>query len=76
MKQRAAQWDQPVLEYVQLSERYLGFQQPSSLYAFTDAGDGHKRVNTITNSFSKFLIAFKIFVFLNHEVVQHNNGME
>ena len=46
MKQRAAQWDQPVEEYVELSERYLGFQQPGSVYAFTDAGDAHKRVTT------------------------------
>jgi len=46
VKQRAAQWDQPVEEYVELSERYLGFQQPGSVYAFTDAGDAHKRVTT------------------------------
>ncbi|CAJ2628089.1 unnamed protein product [Trifolium pratense] len=45
LKQRAAQWDQPVLEYVLLSERYLGFQQPGSVYAFADAGDGHKRLS-------------------------------
>ncbi|XP_073223576.1 DNA repair protein XRCC4-like [Cicer arietinum] len=44
LKQRAAQWDQPVSEYVQLSESYLGFQQHGSIYAFADAGDGHKRV--------------------------------
>ena len=44
MKQRASQWDQPVSEYVELAERYLGFQQPGSLYDFADAGDGHKRV--------------------------------
>lgn len=44
MKQRAVQWDQPVEEYVELSERYLGFQQPGSVYAFADAGDAHKRV--------------------------------
>ncbi|KAJ1409416.1 XRCC4, N-terminal domain superfamily [Sesbania bispinosa] len=45
VKQRAAQWDQPVSEYVQLAERYLGFQQPGSVYAFADAGDGHKRLS-------------------------------
>ncbi|CAI8603091.1 unnamed protein product [Vicia faba] len=45
LKQRAAQWDQPVSEYVKLSERYLGFQQPGSVYAFADAGDGHKRLS-------------------------------
>ncbi|XP_057427326.1 DNA repair protein XRCC4-like [Lotus japonicus] len=45
VKQRAAQWDQPVSEYVEMSERYLGFQQPGSVYAFADAGDGHKRLS-------------------------------
>jgi hypothetical protein len=49
LKQRAAQWDQPVSEYVLLSERYLGFQQPGSVYAFADAGDEHKRVIVICN---------------------------
>lgn len=44
MKQRAAQWDLPVSEYLNLSERYLGLQQPGSVYAFDDAGDSHKRV--------------------------------
>lgn len=41
---RAAQWDQPVSEYVALAERYLGFQHPDSVYGFADAGDGYKRV--------------------------------
>ncbi|XP_061371231.1 DNA repair protein XRCC4 [Gastrolobium bilobum] len=45
VKQRAAQWDQPASEYVMLAERYLGFQQPGSVYAFDDAGDGHKRLS-------------------------------
>lgn len=54
MKERAAQWDQPVSEYLQLAERYLGFQQPDSLYSFTDDGDsGHKRV-TMRNFCSFF----------------------
>jgi DNA-repair protein XRCC4 len=44
VRDRAAQWDQPVTDYVQLAERYLGFQQPGSVYRFTDAGDSHKRV--------------------------------
>lgn len=47
MKDRAAQWDQPVSEYVALAERYLGFQQPGSVYGFADAGDVHKRVCSI-----------------------------
>jgi hypothetical protein len=69
LKQRAAQWDQPVSEYVLLSERYLGFQQPRSVYAFADAGDGHKRVIVICNLptvcyFST--VGFQIFVsFIN-----------
>lgn len=42
---RAAQWDQPVTDYIGMVERYLGFQQPGSVYGFADAGDGHKRVN-------------------------------
>ncbi|MED6109777.1 DNA repair protein xrcc4 [Stylosanthes scabra] len=45
VNQRASQWDQPVSEYVQLAERYLGFQQPGSIYDFADAGDGHKRLS-------------------------------
>ncbi|KAM6545635.1 hypothetical protein CsatB_026371 [Cannabis sativa] len=45
VRNRAAQWDQPVLEYVSLAEQYLGFQQPHSLYGFADAGDGHKRLS-------------------------------
>ncbi|KAI9194565.1 hypothetical protein LWI28_007165 [Acer negundo] len=36
---RATQWDQPVIEYNNLAERYLGFQMPGSIYTFTDAGD-------------------------------------
>ncbi|RDX74040.1 DNA repair protein XRCC4, partial [Mucuna pruriens] len=45
VNQRAAQWDLPVSEYLHLSERYLALQQPRSLYAFDDAGDGHKRLS-------------------------------
>ncbi|KAG4908340.1 hypothetical protein AAZX31_20G191900 [Glycine max] len=45
VKQRAAQWDLPVSEYLNLSERYLGLQQPGSVYAFDDAGDSHKRLS-------------------------------
>ncbi|XP_050217986.1 DNA repair protein XRCC4 isoform X2 [Mercurialis annua] len=37
VKERAAQWDQPVSEYIHLAEHYLGFQHPSSLYRFADA---------------------------------------
>lgn len=46
VRERALQWDQPVAEYIELAERYLGFQQPGSVYRFSDAGDGNKRVNT------------------------------
>ncbi|KAK0608413.1 hypothetical protein LWI29_030342 [Acer saccharum] len=42
---RAAQWDQPVSEYINLAERYLGFQMPGSIYTFTDAGDAYKRLS-------------------------------
>ncbi|XP_021801852.1 DNA repair protein XRCC4-like isoform X1 [Prunus avium] len=45
VRDRAAQWDQPVSEYVALAERYLGFQHPDSAYGFADAGDGHKRLS-------------------------------
>ncbi|KAM5551708.1 DNA repair protein XRCC4-like [Rosa sericea] len=45
VRDRAAQWDQPVSEYVSLAERYLGFQHSDSVYGFTDAGDGHKRLS-------------------------------
>lgn len=42
---RAAQWDQPISDYIELAERYLGFQHPGSVYRFVDAGDGHKRLS-------------------------------
>ncbi|XP_050386570.1 DNA repair protein XRCC4-like isoform X2 [Argentina anserina] len=45
VRDRAAQWDQPVPEYVSLAERYLGFQHSDSIYGFTDAGDDHKRLS-------------------------------
>ncbi|XP_021291770.1 DNA repair protein XRCC4 [Herrania umbratica] len=45
VKERAAQWDQPVTEYIELAERYLGFQQPGSVYRFADAGDDQKRLS-------------------------------
>ncbi|XP_057980023.1 DNA repair protein XRCC4 [Malania oleifera] len=45
VRERAAQWDQPVSDYVNLAERYLGFQQPGSAYGFADAGDGHRRLS-------------------------------
>ncbi|XP_031397629.1 DNA repair protein XRCC4-like isoform X3 [Punica granatum] len=37
VRERAAQWDQPEADYIELAERYLGFQQPGSVYKFTDA---------------------------------------
>ncbi|KAF5738581.1 DNA repair protein XRCC4-like [Tripterygium wilfordii] len=45
VSERASQWDQPVSEYIELAERYLGFQQPGSVYGFADAGDGSKRLS-------------------------------
>ncbi|KAL9671315.1 hypothetical protein QQ045_008883 [Rhodiola kirilowii] len=45
VEDRASQWDQPVAEYVQLAERYLGFQHPDSVYKLVDAGDGQKRLS-------------------------------
>lgn len=47
MKERASNWDQPTSEYIDLSERYLGFQQPDSIYGFADAAGGNKRVRTL-----------------------------
>ncbi|KAJ4833679.1 DNA repair protein xrcc4 [Turnera subulata] len=44
-KERAEQWDQPVSVYIQLAETHLGFQMPGSVYRFTDAGDGYKRLS-------------------------------
>ncbi|XP_010532610.1 PREDICTED: DNA repair protein XRCC4 [Tarenaya hassleriana] len=43
--ERAAQWDQPATAYVELAERYLGFQQAGSVYGFSDALDGSKRLS-------------------------------
>jgi DNA-repair protein XRCC4 len=45
--ERAAQWDQPVSEYLKLAEQYLGFQQPNSVYSFSDALEGSKRVSDL-----------------------------
>ncbi|KAL3506055.1 hypothetical protein ACH5RR_031437 [Cinchona calisaya] len=45
VKERASQWDQPVSEYIDLAEKYLGFQQPGSVYGFSDAGSGFKRLS-------------------------------
>ncbi|XP_044498009.1 DNA repair protein XRCC4-like [Mangifera indica] len=45
VRDRAAQWDQPVTEYVNLAGRYLRFQQPGSVYGFNDAGNGCKRLS-------------------------------
>ncbi|XP_071938040.1 DNA repair protein XRCC4-like [Coffea arabica] len=44
VKERASQWDQPVSEYNDLAEKYLGLQQPGSVYGFSDAGSGFKRL--------------------------------
>lgn len=66
VRERAAQWDQPVSEYVALAERYLGFQQPDSVYGFADAGDGHKRVCTLFSSLSPFCVCVCIWIYYLH----------
>ncbi|VFQ85388.1 unnamed protein product [Cuscuta campestris] len=45
VEERASQWDQPVSEYIEMAEKYLGFQQPGSVYGFSDAGVGHRRLS-------------------------------
>ncbi|KAL0414395.1 UNVERIFIED_CONTAM: DNA repair protein XRCC4 [Sesamum radiatum] len=45
VKERASNWDQTVADYIDLAERYLGFQQPGSVYGFADAGNGCKRLS-------------------------------
>ncbi|CAN4099589.1 unnamed protein product [Withania somnifera] len=45
VEERASQWDQPISEYIDLAEKYLGFQQPASVYGFDDAGAGNKRLS-------------------------------
>ena len=30
--------------YIALAERFLGFQQPGSVYGFSDAGDSHRKL--------------------------------
>ncbi|KAL2507938.1 DNA repair protein XRCC4 [Forsythia ovata] len=44
VKERASQWDQPVSEYIDLAEKYLGVEQPGSVYGFSDAGNGYRRL--------------------------------
>ncbi|XP_058222874.1 uncharacterized protein LOC131332590 [Rhododendron vialii] len=45
VRERASQWDQPASEFIELAERHLGFQQPGSVYGFTDAGNGHRSLS-------------------------------
>ncbi|KAK4478165.1 hypothetical protein RD792_017447 [Penstemon davidsonii] len=45
VKERAGYWDQTVSDYIDLAERYLGFQQSGSVYGFSDAGNGCKRLS-------------------------------
>ncbi|KAK6121550.1 hypothetical protein DH2020_044711 [Rehmannia glutinosa] len=45
VKERASSWDQSVSDYVDLAEKYLGFQQPGSVYGFSEAGNGCKRLS-------------------------------
>ncbi|KAL2486084.1 DNA repair protein XRCC4 [Abeliophyllum distichum] len=44
VKERASQWDQPVSEYIDLAEKYLGFEQTGSVYGFSDAGNEYRRL--------------------------------
>ncbi|KAG6393387.1 hypothetical protein SASPL_147628 [Salvia splendens] len=45
VKERASCWDQTASYYIDLAERYLGFQQPGSVYGFSDAGGGCRRLS-------------------------------
>lgn len=45
VRERASQWDQSVSEYIEFAEKYLGLQQPDSVYLFADAGNGHRRLS-------------------------------
>ncbi|KAL8515663.1 hypothetical protein ACS0TY_014370 [Phlomoides rotata] len=55
VNERASYWDQTASDYIDLAERYLGFQQPGSVYGFSDAGNGCKREEVVwkTESFDK-----------------------
>ncbi|CAA0828262.1 DNA repair protein XRCC4 [Striga hermonthica] len=44
VNERASSWDQTVSDYIDFAERYLGFQQRGSVYGFSDAGNGYKRL--------------------------------
>ncbi|KAL3626384.1 hypothetical protein CASFOL_029933 [Castilleja foliolosa] len=45
VKERASSWDQTVSDYIDLAESYLGFKQSGSVYGFSDAGNGCKRLS-------------------------------
>ncbi|KAK9665728.1 hypothetical protein RND81_14G131800 [Saponaria officinalis] len=45
VRERASQWDQSASEYVEFAEKYLGFQQFGSVYRFSDAGNGYRRLS-------------------------------
>ncbi|XP_073132594.1 DNA repair protein XRCC4-like isoform X2 [Henckelia pumila] len=58
VQERASQWDQTVSDYVDLAERFLGFQQPGSVYGFSDAGNGCRREEVVwkTQSFDRLKV--------------------
>lgn len=45
VKERASQWDQSVSEYISFAEKFLGFQQPASVYRFAPAPNGYRRLS-------------------------------
>ncbi|GAA0142465.1 DNA metabolism protein [Lithospermum erythrorhizon] len=60
VEERAAQWDQKVSEYVDLAEKYLGFQQPGSVYGFADAGNVTcKKVAICVNHIGHWIVLIK-----------------
>lgn len=44
-----------------MAEKYLGFQQPGSVYGFSDAGAGHRRVSSFfsVSNFFSFLLGLR-----------------
>ncbi|OWM68176.1 hypothetical protein CDL15_Pgr016376 [Punica granatum] len=53
VRERAAQWDQPEADYIELAERYLGFQQPGSVYKFTDAENSNEKTEFVSAIYAK-----------------------
>ncbi|XP_043691159.1 DNA repair protein XRCC4 isoform X2 [Telopea speciosissima] len=78
VRERATQWDQSVSEYIETAERYLGFQQPDSVYNFVDAGDGYKREEVVgkTQAFERMKLEAEKSLALSEKIYSEKAEFE